>query len=216
MKIQPTIWWCWIIFYLALNSFVHAKELRVLKLAEGFHKPVYLTAPENSSDTLFIVEQHGVVQRLINGKVAKSPLLNIRRQVHQPKMPGDERGLLGFALHPKFLNNGRIFVNYVNKKDSTVISEFKVDQKIMIANSKNEKIILKFKQPYSNHNGGQLAFGPDGFLYIAVGDGGYAGDPHENGQNIETIFGTILRIDVDSKPPYEIPVDNPFFNKKKS
>ncbi len=214
MRILPTIWCCWIIIYLALNSFMNAKELRVLKLADGFHKPVYLTAPENNSDTLFIVEQHGVVQSFTNGEEAASPLLNIRQRVHQPKMPGDERGLLGFALHPQFSKNGRIFVNYVNKKDSTVISEFKVAPITIVANSSNEKIIIKFKQPYSNHNGGQLAFGPDGFLYIAVGDGGYAGDPHENGQNVETIFGSILRIDVDSKPPYEIPVDNPFFNKK--
>ncbi|HIM53019.1 MAG TPA: glucose dehydrogenase, partial [Candidatus Marinimicrobia bacterium] len=216
MKIQLTIWWCWIIIYIALNSFMYAKELRVMKLVEGIHKPVYLTAPENNSDTLFIVEQHGVVQRLINGEVALSPLLNIRHQVHQPKMPGDERGLLGFALHPQFSKNGRIFVNYVNKKDSTVISEYEVDPKTIIANAKKEKIILKFQQPYSNHNGGQLAFGPDGFLYIAVGDGGYAGDPHENGQNIETIFGTILRIDIDGKPSYEIPVDNPFLNEKRA
>ena len=216
MKIQLTIWWCWIIIYIALNSFMYAKELRVMKLVEGLHKPVYLTAPENNSDTLFIVEQHGVVQRLINGEVALSPLLNICHQVHQPKMPGDERGLLGFALHPQFSKNGRIFVNYVNKEDSTVISEYEVDPKTIIANAKKEKIILKFQQPYSNHNGGQLAFGPDGFLYIAVGDGGYAGDPHDNGQNIETIFGTILRIDVDRTPPYEIPVDNPFLNEKRA
>ena len=193
-----------------------AKELKVMKLVEGLHKPIYLTAPKNSSETLFIVEQHGVIQRLIKGEVATSPLLNIRNRVHQPKMPGDERGLLGFALHPQFLKNGRIFVNYVNKKDSTVIAEYKVDPKTRIADEKKEKIILKFQQPYSNHNGGQLAFGPDGFLYIAVGDGGYAGDPHENGQNIETIFGTILRIDIDGKTPYEIPVDNPFLTEKKA
>ena len=86
MKIQLTIWWCWIIIYIALNSFMYAKELRVMKLVEGLHKPVYLTAPENNSDTLFIVEQHGVVQRLINGEVALSPLLNICHQVYQPKM----------------------------------------------------------------------------------------------------------------------------------
>ena len=193
---------------------MYAKEFRVMKLVEGLHKPVYLTAPKNNSDALFIVEQHGVVQRLINGEVATSPLLNIRHQVHQPKMPGDERGLLGFALHPQYSKNGRIFVNYVNKKDSTVISEFKINPNTKTANSNNEKIILQFTQPYSNHNGGQLAFGPNGFLYIAVGDGGYAGDPHENGQNKETIFGTILRIDIDANLPYEIPVDNPFFNKK--
>ena len=206
MKIQLTNGWDWVFIFIALNSFMYSKELRVMKLGEGLHKP----------DTLFIIEQHGVVQRLINGEVALFPLLNIRHRVHQPKMPGDERGLLGFALHPKYSKNGRIFVNYVSKKDSTVISEYEVDLKTRMANSNNEKIILKFKQPYSNHNGGQLAFGPEGFLYIAVGDGGYAGDPNENGQNLENIFGTILRIDVDGKPPYEIPVDNPFLNEKKT
>ena len=152
---------------------MNAKELKVMKLVEGLHKPVYLTASENDSDTLFIVEQHGVIQRLINGEVAISPLLNIRHQVHQPKMPGDERGLLGFALHPQFSKNGRIFVNYVNKKDSTVISEYEVDPKTSIANAKKEKIIFKFQQSYSNHNVVQLAFGPDGCLYIAAVYSGY-------------------------------------------
>ena len=140
MNIQPTIWWYWIFIYFALNSFTHTQELRVLKLVKGLHKPVYLTAPENNSDTLYIVEQHGVVQSFINGEVASSPLLNIRQRVHQPKMPGDERGLLGFALHPQFSKNGRIFVNYVNKDDSTVISEYEVTIKPLLQMQKMKKL----------------------------------------------------------------------------
>ena len=213
---QPFNWRFWLINYFVLISFMDAKELRVMKLVDGLYKPVYLTAQKNNSDTLFIVEQQGLIQRLIKGEISLPPLLNIQNRVYQPKMPGDERGLLGFTLHPQYSINHRIFVNYVNREDSTVISEFEVDQQTKLGNPNHEKIILQFQQPYSNHNGGQLEFGTDGYLYIAVGDGGYSGDPHENGQNVETIFGTILRIDVDANLPYEIPSDNPFLNEKKA
>ena len=214
MIIQPTIWWFWIIIYLILTSFMDAKELKVLKLVDGLHKPVYLTSPRNSSDTLFIIEQHGVIQILINGEISSLPLLNIRDRVHQSKMPGDERGLLGMALHPQFQKNGQLFVNYIDNYDNTIISRFEVDMTSSLRIAKTEQIILQFKQPYSNHNGGHLAFGPDGKLYIGVGDGGGAGDPYENGQNVNTIFGSILRLDVDQSFPYSIPLDNPFFNKE--
>ena len=214
MIIQPTIWWFWIITYLILNSFMDAKELRVLKLVDGLHKPVYLTSPGNSSDTLFIIEQHGVIQRLINGEISSLPLLNIRDRVYQSKMPGDERGLLGMAFHPQFQKNGQLFVNYIDNYDNTIISRFEVDMTSSLQTATTEQIILQFKQPYSNHNGGHLTFGSDGKLYIGVGDGGYAGDPDENGQNINTVFGSILRLDVNQSFPYSIPPDNPFFNQQ--
>ena len=103
-------------------------------------------------------------------------------------MPGDERGLLGMALHPKFQENGQFFVNYVDRYDNTIISRYEVNKRSSIETAITEQIILQFTQPYSNHNGGSLLFGPDGFLYIGVGDGGYAGDPERNGQNLKNIF----------------------------
>jgi hypothetical protein len=131
-------------------------------------------------------------------------------------MPGDERGLLGMALHPQFHQNGKYFVNYVNQNDITFISSFISNIDDLMTDLSSEEIILTIQQPYSNHNGGQLAFGPDGYLYIGLGDGGYAGDPEKNGQNIQTLLGTILRLDVDGETPYTIPSDNPFYDHKKA
>ena len=190
-------------------SFLFSQKLLVKKIAHGFQKPVYLTALKNQSDTLFIVEQAGRIQTIIYGRTS-APLLDIRERVHTPNMPGDERGLLGMALHPNFRNNGKFYVNYVNREDMTIISTFNLEDEQLTADS--EEIILSIKQPYSNHNGGQVAFGPDGYLYIGLGDGGYAGDPESNGQNTHTLLGTILRLDIDGEKPYTIPEDNPFYN----
>ena len=190
-------------------SLLISNELHVELISSGFKKPVYLTAPNGKSDTLFIVEQIGRIETIIHEK--KKTLLDIVKKVHQPKMPGDERGLLGMALHPKFMDNGKFYVNYVNRKGNTIISSFTCDRQSLMAKSSSEEIILNISQPYSNHNGGQLAFGPDGFLYVGLGDGGYAGDPDENGQNIETLLGTILRLNIDKGNPYSIPLDNPFY-----
>jgi len=195
-------------FFVCL-SLLHSKKLNVIKVAQGYQKPVYLTAPKNQSDTLFIVEQVGRIQTVIHG-LKSDPLLDIREQVHQPRMPGDERGLLGMALHPDFRKNGKFYVNYVNRENMTIISSFRTRNKQLQAD--REEIIISIKQPYSNHNGGQLAFGPDGYLYIGLGDGGYAGDPKSNGQNINTLLGSILRLDIDLGNPYLIPYDNPFYS----
>ena len=127
MTSQQSNWRLWIIILLSANVMVSAKELVVQKLIDGLHKPVFLTAPVNSSDTLFIVEQHGVIRSLINGELLSDPLLDIIDRVHQSKMPGDERGLLGMALHPKFQENGQFFVNYVDRDNYTMISRFEVD-----------------------------------------------------------------------------------------
>ncbi len=191
-------------------SFLFSNKLHVELISSGFKKPVYLTAPNNQSDTLFIVEQIGRIKTIIHGKKKKT-LLEIMEKVHQSKMPGDERGLLGMALHPKFMENVKFYVNYVNRKVNTIISSFTCDDQSLMAESSSEEIILNISQPYSNHNGGQLAFGPDGFLYVGLGDGGYAGDPDANGQNLETLLGTILRLNIDKEKPYSIPLDNPYF-----
>ncbi|MDP6936897.1 MAG: PQQ-dependent sugar dehydrogenase [Candidatus Marinimicrobia bacterium] len=198
------------LYVVLFSQFLFARTVTVRKIPHEFNKPVYLMSMPESPDTLFIVEQKGVIQTTVYHRKISSPFLDIRDRVHQPLMPGDERGLLGAALHPNFRENGRIFLNYIDRNDSTIISEFWVDLTQFSVSANSEKKILSFKQPYSNHNGGQLAFDPDGNLLISVGDGGYAGDPQENGQNLKTLFGSILRINIDGNHPYEIPKDNPF------
>jgi glucose/arabinose dehydrogenase len=180
----------------------------------SFRRPVDLQYSPDNTNRLFVVEQAGLISVFPNDPAtrSKTTFLDIRDKVDDR---GNEEGLLGLAFHPDFKNNGYFYVNYTAANpDRTVIARFRVsaanpDQ----AEAGSEKVILTFEQPYSNHNGGQLAFGPDGFLYIAVGDGGSGGDPQGNGQNRKTLLGTILRIDVDreeSGKAYAIPSDNPF------
>ena len=135
--------------------------------------------------------------------------------MHGSLTPGSEEGLLGLAFHPKYQQNGYFYVNYVNKNDSSIVSRFSVSNDPEIADVTTEKIILKVNQPFGNHNGGHLAFGPkDNMLYIGFGDGGKSGDPFNNSQNLNTFLGSILRVDVDNGNPYRIPSDNPFYEQE--
>lgn len=178
----------------------------------SFSRPLYLDHAGDGSDRLFVVEQSGTIQVFENDASTsdQSVFLDIRGRVDDS---GNEEGLLGLAFHPDYANNGFFYVNYT-ADNQTIISRFEVsgsnpDQ----ADSGSETVILTYNQPFSNHNGGHLAFGPDGYLYIASGDGGSAGDPDENAQNRKTLLGNILRIDVDGAENgnnYAIPPDNPF------
>ena len=146
-------------------------------------------------------------------------LEDMQQRVQQNPISSDQKAAWDTALEKlkagqQFQKNGQLFVNYIDIYDNTIISRFEVDMTSSLQTATTEQIILQFKQPYSNHNGGHLTFGPDGKLFIGVGDGGYAGDPDENGQNINTILGSILRLDVDQSFPYSIPHDNPFFNQQ--
>lgn len=180
----------------------------------SFKRPVDLQHAPDNGNRIFVVEQEGVIAVFPNDRDAsgKTTFLDIREKVDDQ---GNEEGLLGLAFHPDYKTNGYFFVNYTaSNPNRTVISRFRVsaadaDQ----ADPASEKVLLTFEQPYSNHNGGQVSFGPDGFLYIAVGDGGSGGDPQEHGQNRSTLLGSILRIDVDRQEngmQYGIPADNPF------
>lgn len=189
-------------------------NFKAIEIASGFKKPIFIQGFPDDVNKMVVVEQDGIIKilNLIDG--SHNIFLDISDRVHKPIMPGDERGLLGFTFSPNYKKSKIFYVNYVNKKNKTVISRFTLDNINDI--NKSEEIVLTFKQPYSNHNGGMLAFGPnDGYLYIAVGDGGDAGDPMNNGQNIETIFGSILRIDV-SGVKYSIPITNPFSRHSKA
>jgi len=184
-------------------------------VADGFKQPVHLAAPPGASDRLFIVEQAGTIRIIKAGKTVPTPFLDIRDRVRS----GGERGLLSIAFHPAYAANRRFFVYYTDRPGDLVISEFLTtpndpDQ----ADASTERRLLTIEhRKYGNHNGGQLVFGPDRFLYIGTGDGGSGGDPDNNAQNLGVLLGKLLRIDVD-KPGggklYGIPPSNPFLNKK--
>jgi glucose/arabinose dehydrogenase len=180
-------------------------QLQLVEFASGFEDPLYLTHSGDGSGRVYVVEQGGrilVVER--TGTVQGAAFLDIAERVSA----GGERGLLGLAFHPAYARNGRLFVNYTDRNGDTVVSEFRGTA--TRADPGSERVLLQIDQPYANHNGGWIGFGPDGYLYIATGDGGSGGDPHNNGQRRDTLLGKLLRIDVDRGSPYAIPADNPF------
>jgi glucose/arabinose dehydrogenase len=177
-----------------------------------FNNPVFLTHADDSIDRIFIVEQPGIIQVFPNNSNAllTKEYLNITDRVSS----GGEKGLLGLAFHPNYETNGYFYVNYTADNPlRTIISRFQVTSNPDSANKNSEFQLLTFNQPYSNHNGGWIGFGPnDGYLYIATGDGGSGGDPQNYAQRINTLLGKILCIDVDGGTPYAIPPTNPFFD----
>ncbi len=157
---------------------------------------------------LYVVERGGVIKVIRNDTVLPSPFLDISARVK-----GDgEQGLLSVAFHPQYAQNGWLYVYYTNLDGDSHISRFAVTADPDSADAASEQLVLFVAQPFVNHNGGLLAFGPDGMLYIGLGDGGSGGDPQGNGQNLGTLLGTILRIDIDGGTPYAVPSDNPFVN----
>lgn len=184
-------------------------EMRLVEVAAGLTAPVYATAPAGD-DRLFIVQKNGVISILEDDSVPAEPFLDISSVVDDS---GNEMGLLSMAFHPEYSTNGRFFVYYSraggNEHHLSRIAEYTVSTDPNVART-TEREILTIPQPYSNHNGGHILFGPDGMLYIALGDGGGGGDPDENGQDPATLLGSILRIDVDSGDRYDIPDTNPY------
>lgn len=174
----------------------------------GLQRPVAVRSAGDGSSRLFIVEQPGRI-RIVNGNGLKAtPFLDISARV---RSSSNEQGLLGLAFHRDYQTNGRFFVNYTDLAGDTVVAEFaRSEDDPDRADPASEAIIITIEQPRSNHNGGDIAFGPDGHLWIATGDGGGAGDPDGNGQNRHTLLGKLVRIDVDRGSTYTIPADNPF------
>ena len=179
-------------------------------VASSLTRPVDLQHAGDGSSRLFIVEKVGRIRILQNGQLLDFPYLNITDRVGSSS---NEQGLLGLAFHPDYTVNGLFFVNYTDNNGDTVIARYRVTGDLNVADPNSETVLLHVDQPFPNHNGGVLAFGPDGYLYAGLGDGGSAGDPLGNAQNLDTLLGKILRLDVDSADPYSIPPDNPFENE---
>ena len=181
-------------------------------VASGFHAPVFIASPPGDPARLFVLEQiTGRIMLIKNGVKVATPFLDIGARVSDS---GGERGLLGLAFHPDYATNRFFYVNYTDNDGDTVIERYKARASRDRAGRKSRTRILKVAQPYDNHNGGMIAFGPkDGYLYIGMGDGGNANDPQNNGQRLDTLLGKFLRIDVDAKAPYAIPPSNPFVSQ---
>ncbi len=180
------------------------------RIATGFTRPTHITHAGDGSGRLFVVEQAGQVWILRSGQRLMTPFLDLRDQVGSR---GNEQGLLSIAFHPQFAVNRRFFVNYTDTSGDTIVAEYQVGTNPDRADPASARELLRIDQPAANHNGGLLLFGPDGYLYIGVGDGGGAGDPLNAGQRLDTLLGKLLRIDVDGSQPYAIPPDNPFVNR---
>jgi glucose/arabinose dehydrogenase len=187
-------------------------RLRLSQVAGGLADPIGIAAADDGSGRMFVNERAGRI-RIIGpgGNLQADPFVDLSNRI----AAGGERGLLGLVFHPAFVDNRRLFVHYSRAGDgATVVSELRATANLATADPSSERVLLTVAQPFANHNGGQLAFGPDGYLYIGLGDGGSAGDPLGNAQNPNVLLGKILRIDVDGPPqgrrPYALPPDNPF------
>ncbi len=193
-----------------IPTFAQNRPQLVLKnVVQGLSRPVAIASAGDAR--LFVCEQRG---RIIvideQGQRLSTPFLDIETQVQDGS---NEQGLLGLAFHPDFSNNGYFFVSYTISNGSSRLSRFEVNpNNANLALTNSEKVLLDVPQPYDNHNAGDVAFGPDGFLYYTMGDGGLGNDPDLNGQDLKTLLGSILRLDVDNGDPYGIPANNPFIN----
>jgi glucose/arabinose dehydrogenase len=169
-----------------------APTLRLVPVVSGLSSPVFVGAPAGSSpNVLYVVEQDGRVRVVRNGKLQAAPFLDVSRQI----VSGGEQGLLGLAFHPNYAKNRKLYVNYTNRGGDTRVVEYRSNGSKALPGS--ARVLLAVDQPYGNHNGGMVAFGPDGKLYVGMGDGGSGGDPEGNGQNPKTLLGKLVRIDVD-------------------
>ncbi len=201
---------CFLATLVLLPSLAFAAEplpkIQLQPVLTGLDKPIFLT--HHNTPRTYVVEQTGKVLVYENGQLRKKPFLDLTSKVNIDY----ECGLLSIAFHPDFAKNGYLYANYTANVPGlkTIVAEYKVDPNAEEVDLSTERILLHFSQPYNNHNGGQIEFGPDGMLYIGTGDGGFGNDPFNNAQSGQTYLGKILRIDVNKRDPYAIPRDNPF------
>jgi len=190
------------------GQFPDSTQYEWTRIVGGLDRPVDAQSAFDGSGRLFVVEKYGAIRIFKDGNLYDQPFLNIDNRVDNSK---NEMGLLGLAFHPDYEQNGYFYVNYTGDGGHTRISRFQAEGDA--ADPDSEKVLMTIEQPYPNHNGGAVVFGPDGYLYLGLGDGGSGGDPHRNGQNTQALLGKILRIDVNNGDSYSIPADNPFGNE---
>lgn len=179
-------------------------------IASGLERPLDIVSPKDGTGRLFIVEQTGKIFILQQDILLPQPFLDLSETVSRLTSDESEQGLLGLAFPRDYATSQGFYINYTNRSGSSVIARYRVSDEMNAANPDSEDILLQIEQPSANHNGGGMQFGPDGFLYISVGDGGGTGDPGSNGQNPDNLLGTLLRIDVSAPQRYTIPADNPY------
>ena len=188
------------------NTTGTGSAVRLEEVARGLSFPLYLTAPPGDQSRLFIVEKTGRIRIVKDGTLLTAPFLDVSSQISN----GSEQGLLGLAFHPGYAGNGRFVIYYTNTAGDTRVSVFRVSANPDLADAASEQVILSVDQPYSNHNGGMVSFGPDGKLYVGLGDGGSGGDPQNHGQNRNSLLGKLLRLEISATGDMSIPGDNPF------
>ncbi len=184
----------------------------LVTVATGLSSPVLVTHARDGSGRLFVVEQTGRIRIIDGGTLRSRPFLDLSGSV----LVGGERGLLGLAFHPSYATNGKFYVNFITKSGDTAINEYRVSSDPDVANRASGRRIMTIDQPYANHNGGHIAFGPNGYLFIGMGDGGSAGDPGNRAQSVNSLLGKMLRIDINGTSgarPYRIPATNPYVGK---
>jgi glucose/arabinose dehydrogenase len=182
--------------------------VKLAKIVGGLKQPTHIAHAGDGSGRLFLVEKAGRIRVYQSGSLPETPFLDITSRVTSS---GYEQGLLSVAFPPDYQKKGHFYVNYTGKYGATVVARYRVTEDPGVADAAREEVVLTVSQPYANHNGGQLAFGPDGFLYIGMGDGGSGGDPLGHGQNAGTLLGAMLRIDVESgRKPFAVPAGNLF------
>lgn len=194
-----------------VNQFPDTSRYQWVSFVDGLVNPLDMVQIPDDSNRFYVLEQTGLVRLVDNQQVVSQPVLDLSRKV---TTQGNEQGLLGIALAPDFLNNRNFYLNYTNRQGNTVIARYVMDETLTTADQESEQVILTQEQPYSNHNGGGLAFGPDQFLYIGLGDGGSAGDPQQRAQNSNTLLGKLLRIAVLDQESYAIPSNNPYVDQE--
>lgn len=182
-------------------------------VVDGLNRPLFVTHAGDDSGRLFLVQQSGEILIIEDGAVLEQPFLNVSQLISQSALSASytEQGLLGLAFHPDYETNGHFFINYTDTSGATIVARYTVSlSNPNIADVTSAQTIFQISQPFANHNGGHMDFGPDGYLYISLGDGGSANDPLGAGQNKALLLGSILRLDVNGDLPYAIPEDNPF------
>lgn len=182
------------------------------KIVSGLKRPTSIVQPPDGSGRLFVTEQPGTVRVIQDGKLLATPFLNVTSKLTSA---GNEQGLLDIAFHPDYAKNGTFFITYTRTDGQPTLARYQVSSSDPnIADPSSAKVLISIPHPFPNHNGSQITFGPDGYLYYGMGDGGSGGDPFNNGQNKQALLGSMMRLDVNQGNSYGIPADNPFVNDK--